>query len=83
MVIVVSWSNGTSPGVRVSSVRYRWRKLPAAFSGAELGPTAVGATTFSQNVGSVSNDDQFQFELRYNEEGSATTTTTATVACFE
>ena len=75
ITITVSWNNGASPGIRVSEVEWRWKKIPVG-GGASyseyLGPTAVGATSFTQDVGAASghvHEDEFGFELRYVDGG--------------
>jgi hypothetical protein len=81
--ITISWTNGTSPGTRISKVEWRWYKVSGSFTGAFLGPTAAGATSFVQNVGGGHSDsDQWNFEIRYEDEGGTTVTKTFTVTCF-
>lgn len=83
LIITITWNNGTSPGVRSSKVEHRWRKLPDTFSGAFLGPTAIGAASLAQNVGGGHADgDQWEFEIRYVDEGGTTVKTTFTVTCM-
>ena len=74
LTIGVSWNNGTSPGVRVSKVEWRWKKIDATNPGAPYtayqGPTAVSVTSFTQNIGSGhSLGDKFGFEFRYEDQG--------------
>lgn len=72
LIITVSWSNGTSPGVRSSTVTWKWKKNTGSWSSWQ-GPTSQGATQFVYNAGNAVQGDDFYFEAYYTEEGTSAT----------
>lgn len=80
--ITVSWSNGTSPGVRSSTITWRWKKNAGSWSGWQ-GPTSQGISQIIHNVGGgIVDDDVFYYEAYYTEEGTgAVSTGQVTVIC--
>ena len=85
LTITFSWSNGSSPSVRDSKVEYRTRFKPSGGSWGSWSSwslTAFGASSFDHNVGAVSDGDQVQAEMYYDEESSTTSVTrTHTITC--
>lgn len=73
--ITVIWSNGTSPGVRSSTITWRWKKNAGSWSGWQ-GPTAQGISQIVHNVGGgIVNGDDFFYEAYYTEEGTGAIST--------
>lgn len=76
LTITLSWGNGSSPGVRNSIVKWRVQKNGGGF-GAWFS-TSTGDDSVNYVAGAVINDDEFDFELYYDEEGSGSSVSPST-----
>ena len=79
--MTLTWSNGTSPGVRSSVVKWRHRLNGGAWSA--WFSTARGATSVIHEAGAINDGDTLDYEAYYDEETAAAgvSTTTNNVIC--
>lgn len=79
----LSWSNGTSPGLRRSKLEFAWRKNGTGGWSSWLGPTAVAATQHDFHPGgSWSDGDYIQVKARWQEETAEAQDDSPTITCF-